>query len=71
MAFEPYIRYHTQTPGLQVRAIITRNGGKVAEISRYYAYNKYGVREAKRRARSFRERKVKPFLRSYGISPIC
>lgn len=68
VAIEPHIYYHTQTPGYQVRKVVTEDGRVVLEKSKYFSCEKYGHREAKRKARNWKKYKLMPFFRGMGLA---
>lgn len=68
VAIETHIYYHTQTPGFQVRRTATRNGRRVADVSRYFAIGKYGRLEARRKAQNYKRYKLLPYFRAMGYA---
>lgn len=63
VAIEPFIYYHTQTPGYQVRRRV-----EGVEKSKYFSAEKHGgLRNARRKARNWKTYKLLPYFRAIGI----
>jgi hypothetical protein len=60
VAIETYIYYHTQSGGYQVRKVKTKNGKRVADVSKYFGTTRYGnLRGAATAAREWKNRHLR------------